>query len=993
MRYNIVLAGVGGQGILSIARIISQAALNQGLHVKQAEVHGMSQRGGAVYSHVRLSSEEIFSDLVPAGQADMILSLEPLEALRYASMLQPEGAVVTGSGAVANVPAYPSVEDVLDHVSAFRHHIAVDLDRLGRAAGSTLAANIVALGAASCYLQFSTRELEDAIAQVFERKGERVVEVNLRAFRFGRNAGLAYLAALQRGLKPSEVRSWIEAVPPEELASEEFPEAPVEAQDAVRLTSSEASAFESVLMEAYDEGRSQLYEHEVYSLLELIGAINAPVHRFIPKGSTIDEAALQTFPGERVVLKLVSQDVVHKSDVGAVRFVPKELGAVRKEIDALITRHSPAARVAGTLLVEYVEHRAGGLGSELFVGIRSTREFGPVIAAGLGGLDTEYMASRLKPGKAVAKALALECDAEGLLELFKETVAYEILSGAVRGHERVVADAELLRCFRAFLGIARRFCIDRGEEGPDVGELEVNPFAFKDQRLLPLDGRGCLRSAAKPGPVRDLDSVRALLEPRRIAMVGVSEKPGGLGRVILAKVLGSGFDPGSMSIVKEGGGSIEGVVCVSSVDALPDTDLVVVATPAAAAPGLVKELAESGRIRAGIVISGGAGETEQSSDLGAELREAMTGSRPDGKGPVFVGPNCMGLRSLPGRFDTLFVPDDKLTPCPDRPADPVAILSQSGAFAVSRLSKLGSLNPQFVVSFGNQYDVTLSDLLRVLGERDDVRVAAVYMEGFADMDGLASVRAVREWTEAGKTVVLYKAGRSAAGRSAAAGHTAAVAGDYDICLTAFEGAGAVLAHSLDEFNALVELSSFMANVTPEGDRIFAVTNAGMEAVAMADTLGELDHSGWLAGLGDDLAGQLATLLAECRLDAIASVRNPLDLTPMADERVYDRVVREALASSQVDAVVVSCVPLAPGLKTLINDLDHPEAFPQLARGWLNPRKPVVLVLDGGALYDPLAERLRSVGLPVFRSADVAVRALAAWLRSCAGKLQRVEAAV
>ena len=978
MQYNIVLAGVGGQGILTIAKAISIASLKRGFQVKQAEVHGMSQREGAVYSHVRISDREIFSDLIPAGQADMILAIEPLEALRYKPMLRADGVVVTGTSAVANIASYPRVEEVLDHVSCFHHHVALDMNKLGRAAGSTLSANIASLGAASHYLPFSVPEMEDAVVQQFAAKGERVVDTNLRAFRFGRNAAGAYLAGLNRGLKPSQLRQWIDTVPADNLADEEFPTHTPE--DSLELTSSEASAFESVLLEAYDEDRRQLYEHEVYSLIELVGAISAPRHRFIPKGSTIDEAGLDIFSGPRVVLKLVSQDVVHKSDVGAVRFVVKELGAVRREIADMIAKFTGAARVAGVLLVEFVEHDERGLGGELFVGIRSTREFGPVIAAGLGGTDTEYLAAQLKPGKAVAKALATECDAETFLEYFKHTVAYDVLSGNARGHERVVSDAELLRCFRAFIAIARQFCVDRGEEGPDIGELEVNPFAFRDQRLLPLDGRGNLSPASKRRALRNLENVGSMLEPRSIALAGVSSRPGSLGKVVLNQILSAGYDPAKLTVIKEGELEMDGVKCVGSVGELNGAaDMLVIAAPAVAAAELIRGARLHSKTRSAVIISGGAGETETSAELAEDLKSAMHLGREDGEGAVFLGPNCMGVRSLPGKFDTFFVPEDKMPSRRDRPQDPVAILSQSGAFAVSRMSKLDQLNPIFTVSFGNQFDVTLSDLLRVLRDREDVKVAAIYMEGFADLDGLDSVQEVRRWTEMGKTVLLYKGGRTQTGRSAAAGHTAAVAGDYDICSSAFSAAGAIVTRSLDDFNSLLELSTLFADMRPNGQNIFAVTNAGMEAVAIADALGEADCPAELASLKNGLSERFAEAMAECKLDGLVSPRNPLDLTPMADEKIYDRMVRLALDSDQVDGLIVSCVPLAPTLRTLAAQLSDGNSFVHLVEGWKQSGKPVVFVLAGGTPYEGLASELRSKGMPVFRSADAAAKALATWL--------------
>jgi Pyruvate:ferredoxin oxidoreductase and related 2-oxoacid:ferredoxin oxidoreductases, gamma subunit len=188
MKQDIILAGVGGQGILSIATVIGSAALEQGLHLKQAEVHGMSQRGGDVQSNLRLSSDPIHSDLIPRGAADLIVSLEPMEALRYVPYLAPQGWIITNTVPFVNIPDYPPMENVMAELDKLPRVIAIDVDAIAKEVGSPRSANMVLLGATAAVLGILDPEkLREGIRRIFGRKGEEIVEANIKAF----NAGLA----------------------------------------------------------------------------------------------------------------------------------------------------------------------------------------------------------------------------------------------------------------------------------------------------------------------------------------------------------------------------------------------------------------------------------------------------------------------------------------------------------------------------------------------------------------------------------------------------------------------------------------------------------------------------------------------------------------------------------------------------------------------------------------------------------------------------------
>ena len=190
MKKDIILAGVGGQGILSIAAVIGTAAVKAGWFVKQAEVHGMSQRGGAVQSHLRLSDRPIASDLIPRGECDLILSVEPMESLRYLPYLSEGGWVVTSSNTVENIPDYPEPEELFREIRRIGNHRLVDAHALARDLGSARVSNMVMLGAATEHIGISPEFLEQAMEQIFGRKGEDLVLLNISALHAGKNAGI-----------------------------------------------------------------------------------------------------------------------------------------------------------------------------------------------------------------------------------------------------------------------------------------------------------------------------------------------------------------------------------------------------------------------------------------------------------------------------------------------------------------------------------------------------------------------------------------------------------------------------------------------------------------------------------------------------------------------------------------------------------------------------------------------------------------------------------
>lgn len=981
MEFNLILAGVGGQGILTTAQAMCLAAMRRGLSVKQAEVHGMSQRGGAVQSHLRISDGTLYSDLIPRGRANMILAVEPLEALRYVEYLGPDGVIVSNTAPLINIPNYGAVDEVIQRIHRYANHVLVDAGGLAAAAGSTRAVNMVMLGAASIFIELPPDEFFAAIAEMFASKGPQIIKANQRAFELGRGAAAAYREMLASGADPTAVRHWLAEHPD---GGRERAALPARILDpAEDLSAEQASRIDEILREAGEDNRRQLYEHEAYRIIETAGGITPPKHFFLRSGQAVTQAMLDELPGHRVVIKIVSPTVVHKSDAQAVIFVAKDMGIVPHEIDQLIVRQqSLGARVDGVLLVECVEHDGAHFGSELFVGIRASRAFGPVIAAGLGGVDTEYLAAKLRPGIAVAKALATQTTAREFLELFKTTAAYEILAGRVRGHPRMVSDGQLLRCFAAFLGIARRFC-GIGEGGARrLVELEVNPFAFRRMTMVPLDGRGRLGSIAAPGVPRPVEKVEALVEPRSIAIVGASGKRENFGRIILNNILACGFPAEHLYVLHAEETRIDGVRCVRDVASVPEpVDLLIVAAAVGDVPAFIGDCIDSGRVRSVILIPGGFGETAGSGALQERVQQLIGASRQRAdRGPVFLGGNCLGVRSRPGHYDTFFIHDKKLDPRRHARPRRLAFVSQSGAFIVSRLSNLPTLDPTLAISLGNQTDLAVSDLMTHVGRRDDIDVIGVYMEGFKDGDGIAFVEAVRRAAEAGKLVVFYKAGRTEAGRSATAGHTASIAGDYDVCDAAVGAAGAIVVDTFKEFEQVLEMAVRLHGKRVGGVRIGAISNAGFESVGMADATIGMRYRVRLPELSAETTRRLTEALDRHKLAALVNARNPLDLTPMATDAAYEECARALLEDAEIDALIVSMVPLTPALLTGADEIGGEGSIARrLARLAAETAKPIITVIDSGPLFDPLADAIRDGGVPVLRTCDQAIRSLGRYL--------------
>ena len=783
----------------------------------------------------------------------------------------------------------------------------------------------------------------------------------------------------------------------------------------------EYQAITELFRKAAQEGRGFLYEYEVYNLLALSGSETPPRCAFIPKNARPVEEEIMALPGERAVLKIVSPAIVHKTEVGGVRIVPKTPDHVRSAVRRMLSevperyaewieRNSRTAPVAyqglngetlrdavagdlqGVLQVQFMPPDSSAFGNELIVGLRRTREFGMVISAGLGGTDTELYAERFRKGQAIVAALTDMTDGRAFFELYRRTVSYRKLAGLTRGQRRIVTDEQLIECFESFIRLGNHFSGNNPNVPFVIDELEINPFTFTDYLMVPLDGMCRFSLPGERSAERPIGKIDRLLHPRNIGIVGVSATRRNFGRIILENILAAGFDPEHVVIVREGGNDSSGIRCVSGLEELPGPlDLFIVAIGAPQVPALADEIIKRGAAHSVMLIPGGLGETEESRDMAARMKERITEAhgRGDG-GPVFLGANCMGVISRPGRYDTWFIPAAKMQTCRDRESPPrrVAIFSQSGAFLLNRFSQTPELRPAYLVSLGNQTDLTLGDMMRYFRDSDKADVIAVYAEGFRDLDGLAFARAVREAVRAGKQVVFYKAGRTPEGRSATSGHTASLAGDYMVCENCIREAGAMVARSFTEFQDLILLADAFSSMTPGGRRIGAISGAGFEAVGMADSIQSDDYSMSFGQCSEETRAAMRDILTARKLDKLVTVGNPLDINPGADDEVHARMTELMLRDENIDAVIVGLDPHSPVTHSLADTDD--EAFRMDAPDGILARltelrklgsKPLVAVVDGGTQFEPLRAALRARNIPTFTVCDRAVSALSLYIEA------------
>lgn len=728
-----------------------------------------------------------------------------------------------------------------------------------------------------------------------------------------------------------------------------------------------------------EKGRFRLMEHEIYAILRDAGFSTPPTF-FARTAEDLLEFDSSVFPGEEVVCKLISADMTHRSEYGGVKFTEKDTDSLGRIFELFAGKAEKLGMdfegmmIAGKLDID------DSIPHQLLLSLRQDPSFGPVVVLGLGGIGTEVYREGLKDEKGLfLRDAASASDRDSNLALLEKTFFFPIINGMTRiSREKMIDCGKILGAIERFACLAEAFSASSTATVSTIEEIELNPVQVtEDGDLVVLDAliKFSKRKTSRkdPPPFK----IRKLLRPESLLLIGASADRLNMGRIILKNILAGGLiKPRQISLLHNKAVEIDGCRVYKSVEQLPEkVDLVVFTIPASdRSVSLLEKLILEKKAESIIIITGGFSETSDGRHFAQRVRKAIEQARDQsGGGTVLNGPNCMGIVSRPGGYNTFFLPDYKLS-LTGRFGSNIAVISQSGAWLVTMLNTLSTLiNPRYMITVGNQLDLTVTDYLRNLIDDPEIDTFCLYLEGFKPDDGRRFIKICREIRKSGKKVIVYKAGRTAEGAAAAASHTAAMAADHDVFQHLLSDAGIFQAETLEEIEDAVKVLTLLKGKKITGRRVAIISDAGYECSVAADRLGSLT----LAPLGEETIAGLAE-----ELPGIVDVHNPVDATPAVTTETYGRCVRLLLNDENSDCAIVSNVaststqenlPPGPGHdENIENGGSHPKT---LIRIFEESDKPIVVCMNEGEIYDPAVKMMEAGGIPVFRKIDRAMRAM------------------
>ena len=720
----------------------------------------------------------------------------------------------------------------------------------------------------------------------------------------------------------------------------------------------------NIISRAFKEKRNTLFEHEVYAILEELD-INIPRHLFIRDERDITNNTLSLFGSEKIVLKAVSEDIPHKYKMGGVVIVYKDLEFVKyslKKMKASIEKKGYKAH--GILIVEYIEY-SKDIGNETLLGFRESEAFGPVISFSKGGTDAEHFAANFSPPNLILAPIGSKW-AEALLQSTKIQKKYmdegkpDYISKIV---ETGVKFSTLSTCFSNFF---------ESETGFVLKEFEVNPFIFDPEgNFIAIDGFARFDRKEKDRiymEVMPKGTLTPFFEPAGIAVVGISTHDNTkAGNIIIKNLLNLEREDVFCINIKGGDVTIKGRklhLYKSIREIKTSVDLAIISVPAEATIPVVEDCAKKG-VKAIILIPGGFSEMQKNQAVEEKILEICLTNH-----IRIMGPNCLGIVYSSDEkargINTFFIPEEKFIVNLERNKN-VAILSQSGALGITEIYNLrNAISPKVVVSYGNQLDIDACDLANYFEDEPMVDVIGFYIEGFKQGAGRKFFNIT---SKSKKPIIVYKAGRTEAGRLAAQSHTASISGEYEIAKAAMKQAGLVVADTMIDHCDFIKTFALLHDFQVKGNRVAVITNAGYEKTYAADNLGALI----LADLDKPTLDKLDQMLP-----SYVNAGPLLDLTAMASDELFERCIDILLGSKTTDALFISIVPQAILIHTTDEEIDKYKKniaarIVNIVHRYKKPTVVSVNVVSGAdAVYNKLGQTLDAGGVPTFLTAERAM---------------------
>jgi 3-hydroxypropionyl-CoA synthetase (ADP-forming) len=730
--------------------------------------------------------------------------------------------------------------------------------------------------------------------------------------------------------------------------------------------------IENILSVAAQDGRRQLYEHEVYAVLKELG-LRTPVHTVAESAAEISNQTLSLFGSDRIVLKVIAPGIAHKQKLGGVKVVLKDLDFVRYSWEQMRAHFENSGyRVKGILLAEFVEY-SKDLGNEILLGFRESEAFGPVLSFSKGGTDAEHFAANFSAPNLILAPIDRKW-AQAVLSSTR--IQKKFLEEGKTDYITKIVDAEV-----KFSALATGFSnFVKGESSFVLKEFEINPFVFDlDGNFIPLDGYATFASREEEADlsVEPEKSLIPFFEPAGVAVVGLSNTDNTkAGNIIFKNLLDMKRDDVYGVNLKGGTALINGksLPLYRTVEEIPEpVDLAVITVPAQATVPVIEQCARKGT-RAAILIPGGFSETTKDRTVEEQILAIARASH-----MRIIGPNCLGIvyagKGRSKGINTFFMPEEKFKINLSRKRKNVAILSQSGAMGIMEINNLrNAICPKVIVSYGNQLDVDPSDLVQYFEKDPMVDVMGLYIEGFKKGAGRKFFTVT---SKRNKPIIVYKAGRTEAGKKATQSHTASISGEYDVAKAAMKQAGLIVADSMIDHGDFIKTFALLNDFRVTGNRVAVIANAGYEKTYAADNLGDLV----LAELDEDTSRKLRDIIP-----SYVNVDPLLDLTAMVSDELFEQCVDILLQSPNVDALCISIVPQAQVIHTTDKEMDEykDNIAARIVHAVHRHKKPTVVsvnVVSGAdAVYNKFGQVMDSGGVPTFLTAERAMVCLNEFIR-------------